>query len=81
MEPAKTTTEEQMLLRYAGTCRLCRAELPARQEAIYKRASQSVRCVERPAAVVASVHSNRSRRLPRVEWPAPRRNESTSAGR
>lgn len=51
MEPAETTTDKQMLLRYAGTCRLCGVELTARQEAIYERASKSVRCVECPSAV------------------------------
>lgn len=51
MEPAETTTDKQMKLRYAGTCRLCGVELTARQEAIYERASKSVRCVECPSAV------------------------------
>ena len=54
MEPDETTTDRQMRLRYAGTCRLCGVELAARQEAIYERASKSVRCVECPVAVVAS---------------------------
>lgn len=53
MEPAEITTDKQMLLRYAGTCRLCGAELSARQEAVYERASKSVRCVECPTAAVA----------------------------
>jgi predicted nuclease of predicted toxin-antitoxin system len=42
-----------MKLRYAGTCRLCGGELPARQEAIYERATKSVRCVECPTGMVA----------------------------
>jgi len=54
MEPAETTTDKQMLLRYAGICRLCGIELAARQEAIYERASKSVRCVECSTGVVAS---------------------------
>lgn len=54
MEPAETTTDKQMKLRYAGTCRICGVELAARQEAIYERASKSVRCVECSTAVVAS---------------------------
>lgn len=53
MEPAETTTDKRMKLRYAGTCRLCGAELPARQEAIYERASKTVRCFDCPTAVVA----------------------------
>ena len=34
-----------MSLRYAGTCRLCGVELPARAEAIYERPTRTVRCV------------------------------------
>ena len=47
-----------MRLRYAGTCRVCGVELPARAEAIYERATKTVRClahdpnVEVPAPVV-----------------------------
>jgi len=47
-----------MRLRYAGTCRICGVELPARAEAIYERATKTVRClghdpnVEVPAPVV-----------------------------
>jgi len=86
MEPAETTTDKRMLLRYAGTCRLCGVELPARQQAIYERACKSVRCVECPAVAVKPEaspcpQSNRSRRPPRVEWPAPRPSENTSAAR
>lgn len=35
-----------MKLRYAGTCRLCGADMPAGAEAIYERATKTVRCVE-----------------------------------
>ncbi|MBM6402619.1 NERD domain-containing protein [Phycicoccus sp. MQZ13P-5] len=34
-----------MRLRFAGTCRVCGSELPARAEAIYERATRTVRCV------------------------------------
>lgn len=34
-----------MKLRYAGTCRLCQAQLEARTEAIYERATKTVRCL------------------------------------
>ncbi|MBK8470677.1 MAG: NERD domain-containing protein [Actinomycetales bacterium] len=34
-----------MRLRYAGTCRVCGVELPARAEAIYERSTKTVRCV------------------------------------
>lgn len=39
------TTDERMRLRYAGTCRLCGTELPAREPAIYERATKTVRCL------------------------------------
>jgi hypothetical protein len=35
-----------MRLRYAGTCRICGIELPAKVDAIYDRSSKTVRCVE-----------------------------------
>ena len=34
-----------MRLRYAGHCRMCGIELPAKSDAIYERASKTVRCV------------------------------------
>ena len=37
--------EKRMRLRYAGTCRVCDADLPARTEAIYERSSRAVRCL------------------------------------
>jgi hypothetical protein len=37
--------DKRMRLRYAGRCRVCGCELPARTEAIYERASKTVRCV------------------------------------
>jgi len=37
--------EKQMRLRYAGTCRVCGADMPARTEAVYERATKTVRCV------------------------------------
>ena len=85
MEPAETTTD-QMLLRYAGTCRLCGSELPARQEGNYERAPRasgawSARLPSSQPTRRPDLQSNRSRRLPRVEWPVPRRAESTSAAR
>ena len=38
--------EKQMRLRYAGACRVCGAELPARLEAIYERSTRTVRCLD-----------------------------------
>jgi hypothetical protein len=46
--------EKRMLLRYSGTCRVCSAELPAKAEAIYERASKTVRCITHDAATDTS---------------------------
>lgn len=37
--------EERMRLRYAGACRICGTEVPARTEAVYERATKTVRCL------------------------------------
>jgi len=37
--------EKRMRLRYAGVCRVCEADLPARVEAIYERSTKTVRCL------------------------------------
>lgn len=42
-----------MKLRYAGVCRLCGTDLPAREEAIYERSTKTVRCVACPTGVSA----------------------------
>lgn len=34
-----------MKLRYVGTCRLCGTNLPAKTEAVYERATKTIRCV------------------------------------
>lgn len=44
-----------MKLRYAGTCRICHVEIPARTEAIYERATKTVRCHTHQEAPTASV--------------------------
>jgi hypothetical protein len=50
--------EKRMQLRYAGVCRLCGADLPAKTEAVYERASRTVRCVDcsatAPGVVIAA---------------------------
>jgi hypothetical protein len=46
--------EKRMRLRYSGTCRVCRVELPAKAEAIYERASKTVRCIRHDTASDAS---------------------------
>lgn len=38
--------DKVMKLRYAGTCRLCGIDLPAKEESIYERSTETVRCVE-----------------------------------
>lgn len=40
-----------MKLRYEGVCRLCGTELAARTDAIYERATKTVRCVECPTEI------------------------------
>ena len=42
---ANESNEKRMRLRYAGTCRVCAAALPAKTEAIYERETKTVRCV------------------------------------
>lgn len=52
-----------MKLRYAGVCRLCGTELPARADAIHERLAKTVRCVECPSTV------QRDADVPQVEAP------------
>lgn len=41
--------DRRMKLRYAGVCRLCGVDLPARMEAVYERTTKTVCCVECPS--------------------------------
>ena len=43
-----------MKLRYAGTCRMCQAEIPARTEAVYERATKTVRCLAHEETAILS---------------------------
>lgn len=43
------SSTKRMRLRYAGTCRECGASLPAKTEAIYDKATKSVRCLSHRA--------------------------------
>jgi hypothetical protein len=43
---AERADEKRMLLRYAGVCRVCDADLAARVEAIYERSTKTVRCLD-----------------------------------
>jgi hypothetical protein len=58
-----------MKLRYAGTCRLCGTGLPARAEAVYDRATRTVRCI-RCAVVTQPVATGQSQ--PQPADPLPR---------
>ncbi len=49
-----------MRLRYAGRCRMCEIELPAKSDAIYERVSKTVRCLtclSAPEVVAEEPHS------------------------
>jgi hypothetical protein len=50
MELPVNEDETRMRLRYSGTCRVCSLELPAKTEAIYERASKTVRCITHDSA-------------------------------
>lgn len=49
--------DKPMKLRYAGTCRMCSRDLPARSEAIYERATKTVRCVQCPTSDAPAVEA------------------------
>jgi len=44
---------KRMRLRYAGTCRVCGEDLPARTEALYERSTKTVRCLDHEVGVPA----------------------------
>jgi hypothetical protein len=46
MDGDPAAREKRMRLRYAGTCRVCGRDLPARTEALYERSTKTVRCLE-----------------------------------
>jgi hypothetical protein len=51
--------EKRMRLRYAGACRVCDVELPAKTEAIYERSTKTVRCLghDKSSVDVATVEA------------------------
>ena len=59
---------KQMKLRYADTYRVCDADLPAQAEAIYERATKTVRCVSCSSAE-HSARSTAATRGVEVLWP------------
>jgi Nuclease-related domain len=66
-EPSRTAGDasagRRMTLRYAGTCRLCGTHLPAHTEAIYERATRTVRCVTCTVITEPAVNQE--------SWPGP----------
>lgn len=48
------SAEKRMALRYAGTCHLCGADLPARGQAIYEFATKTVRCIDCSGSAAAA---------------------------
>lgn len=61
MQPAEASEDKQMKLRYAGTCRLCDAELEKGVLAVYERTTKTVRCVEcSPRSAVVDAVGSRS---------------------
>lgn len=45
MVDAGASPDKRMKLRYAGVCRVCGTDLPAKAEAIFERTTKTVRCV------------------------------------
>lgn len=56
-EPGSAQIDKRMKLRYAGVCRVCGTDLPARVDAIYERTTKTVRCVQCPTDVSANIES------------------------
>ncbi|GAA1807424.1 hypothetical protein GCM10009795_060770 [Nocardioides hankookensis] len=56
--------DKQMKLRYAGTCRLCNAELAARADAIYERSTKTVRCLTCSPDPAVEVRAERASKPP-----------------
>ena len=80
-----------MALRYAGRCRVCSREIPARERAIYERTSKTVRCLDCPrAAATAAPAPPAAPRLPRrtrasdgvpsIERPPPSDDSGAAGG-
>lgn len=65
--------EKIMRLRYAGRCRVCAIELPARMTAVYERTTKTVRCRECPPglAVASEPDPVVATDQPAVDPPSP----------
>jgi hypothetical protein len=73
---ARETDEKRMRLRYASACRVCGIGLDAGAEAIYERASKTVRCIDHgPGSVVYAARTSDI-----VEPDAPYAVEAGTAG-
>lgn len=46
MNEGLSPDEKRMRLRFAGTCRVCGVDLPARTSAVYERSTKTVRCLD-----------------------------------
>jgi hypothetical protein len=46
MSDTRPADEKRMRLRFAGTCRVCGGDLPAKTLAVYERPTRTVRCLE-----------------------------------
>ena len=65
MVSASEHDEKRMRLRISGTCRLCGARLEARTDAVYERASKTVRCLdhdESPSSIYTGTAGASARR-------------------
>lgn len=54
MNASPETDEKRMRLRYAGVCRICGSDIPAKVEAVYERSTKTVRCLSHPEDLAPS---------------------------
>lgn len=68
-------SDKRMRLRYAGTCRVCGMDLPARTEAVYEPGTKTVRCLahDEPAAPAVEVPAEPSEIDPGAPGASARR--------
>ena len=65
------TSDKRMRLRYSGTCRVCGAQLPAKADAIYERATKTVRCLSHEASAPPAPDCGEGPRLAVTELVDP----------
>lgn len=61
VDPELDLSDKLMRLRYAGTCRVCGVDLPVKIEAIYERATKTVRCVSHDDVAIVADQENITR--------------------